>query len=99
MRLVYKFISKDATVNDRLCRLCKISKNLYNQALYTLKESLKNDNKWLSYYELDSIMKSTNNLEGECNYKLLKAQVSQQTIKAVCTNVNSYVNYPLQQFQ
>ena len=88
MRLVYKFNLK---YNDRLYELCKISKNLYNQALYIVKEELNTNNKWLSYYDLNKILPSAVNLEGTINYKLLKAQVSQQCLKVLDKNVKSYI--------
>ena len=88
MRLVYKFNVK---YNERLYELCKISKNLYNQALYIVKEELKTNNRWLNYYDLNKILQSTYNLEGNINYKLLKAQVSQQCLKTLDKNIKSYV--------
>lgn len=88
MRLVYKFNLK---YNDCLYELCKISKNLYNQALYIVKQELNTNNKWLSYYDLNSILSTTVNLEGTINYKLLKAQVSQQCLKTLDKNIKSYV--------
>ena len=88
MRLVYKFNVK---YNDRLYELCKISKNLYNQAFYIFKQELSTNNKWLSYYDLNNILQSTYNLEGNINYKLLKAQVSQQCLKTLDKNIKSYV--------
>ena len=88
MRLVYKFnIGK----NNDLFELCKISKNLYNQALYIVKDELKTNGKWLSYNQLDKRLKETTNLEGNINYRLLKAQVSQQCLKSLCTNITTYV--------
>ena len=88
MRLVYKFNVK---YNERLYELCKISKNLYNQALYILKQELKTNNKWLSYYDLDRILRTYINLEGTINYRLLRAQVSQQCLKTLDKNIKSYV--------
>ena len=88
MRLVYKFNLK---YNDRLYELCKISKNLYNQALHIVKEELRNNNRWLNYYDLNKILQSTYNLEGNINYKLLKAQVSQQCLKTLSVNITAYV--------
>ena len=41
MRLVYKFKIKQ---NDKIYDLCRISKNLYNQALYLVKKELKENN-------------------------------------------------------
>lgn len=39
---------------------------------------------------MDKLMKATHNLEGEVNYRLLKAQVSQQVLKVLDRNVKSY---------
>lgn len=87
MRLVYKFnIGK----NEEISKLCKVSNNLYNQALYVFRETLKNESKWLSYFELDKILKDTRNLDGEINYRLLKAQCSQQVLKLLDKNIKSY---------
>lgn len=87
MRLVYKFnIGK----NENISSLCKISNNLYNQALYIFRETLSNEDKWLSYFELDAIMKNTNNLDGDINYRLLKAQCSQQVLRILDKNIKGY---------
>lgn len=87
MRLVYKFnIGK----NENISSLCKISNNLYNQALYIFRETLSNEDKWLSYFELDAIMKNTNNLDGGINYRLLKAQCSQQVLRILDKNIKGY---------
>lgn len=88
MRLVYKFNIKQ---NDRLLGLCKISKNLYNQALYLVKKELKENNKWLNYSYLNKLLQTTTNIEGTINYKLLKAQVSQQCLRSLDKNITSYV--------
>lgn len=87
MRLVYKFnIGK----NKEISKLCKVSNNLYNQALYVFRETLKDESKWLSYFELDSIMKNTKNLDGDINYRLLKAQCSQQVLRILDKNTKGY---------
>jgi hypothetical protein len=78
MKLVYKF---NIGQNEDISSLCKISNNLYNQALYIFRETLSKEDKWLSYFELDSIMKKTKNLDGDINYRLLKAQCSQQILR------------------
>ena len=88
MRLVYKFHIKE---NERLLTLCKVSKNLYNQALYIVKKELKDNNKWVGYSYLNKELQTTKNLEGEINYRLLKAQVSQQCLKTLDKNITSYV--------
>ncbi len=68
MRLVYKFnIGK----NEELSRLCKISNNLYNQALYIFRETLSKKISGCLIVRLNNILIKTKNLDGEVNYKLL----------------------------
>lgn len=88
MRLVYRF---NISHNDELYRLCVISKNLYNQALYTVKNELRINNKWLFYKDLNRIMQSVTNLDGQVNYRLLKAQVAQQCLMLLDKNIKSYI--------
>lgn len=88
MRLVYKFKTYEHV--SELTRLCKISKDLYNQALYAVRSAMQKGN-FLFYNDLDKLMKETTNLDGECNYRLLKAQVAQQTLKIVDKSVKSYL--------
>ena len=88
MRLVYKF--KNYQNNDELLRLCKISKDLYNQALYIVKTNLKKENRFTFYDKLDRTLKITPNLEGEINYRKLKAQVSQQCLKTLDKSIKGY---------
>lgn len=90
MRLVYKFKYNGKEI-QRLLELCRISKNLYNQTLYAIKKELKENNKFLFYNDLDKLMKETTNLEGEINYRLLKAQVSQQCLKIIDKDIKSYI--------
>lgn len=87
MKLVYKFNLK---YNKDLYDLCMVSKNLYNQALYLVKQELETNNKWLGYNQLNTILQSVYNLENEINYRLLKAQVSQQCLKQLDKNIKSY---------
>ena len=89
MRLVYKFEYRSDT--ERLLKLCRISKDLYNQALYLCMQALKEDGKKCpGYVELDRALKTTKNLEGTINYRLLKAQVAQQTLKLVSQNMTAF---------
>lgn len=87
MNLIYSFYIPQT---EQLVNLCKVSNNLYNQALYLFRQTLKNENKWLWYADMDKLMKDTPNLEGEINYRLLKAQVSQQILKVLDKNVKAY---------
>lgn len=89
MRLVHKFTYKGKEC-ERITEYCKISKNLHNQALYAIKQGLKDD-KYIFYNELDSLMKCTTNLEGEVNYYLMpKVQCSQQCLKVLDKAMKSY---------
>ena len=64
--------------------LCHISKSLYNQANYIIKQNIDSDNpdrKWVRYGDLDKMLKQ----EGEEseNYTALPAQTAQQILKLV----------------
>lgn len=87
MNLIYSFYIPQT---EHFVNLCKVSNNLYNQALYLFRQTLKNENKWLWYADMDKLMKTTPNLEGEINYRLLKAQVSQQILKVLDKNIKAY---------
>jgi putative transposase len=88
MQLTYKFNYYKNF--DRLHNLCVISKNLYNQANYIVKQEIDKKHKWIRYCELEKILKIIKNLEDKINYKLLKAQTSQQIIKTVDKDWNVF---------
>jgi len=88
MQLTYKFNHYKNT--ETLDVLSKVSNDLYNQALYIIKSHFKETGKHLSAYDMDKIMKITSNLEGDVNYRLLKAQSSQQVLKNLDKNYKSY---------
>ena len=75
-------LSKDEYLVLR--ELCHVSKNLYNQALYELRQEYFRSKKYLNYYEIYKRLQNTE------NYSLLQAQVSQQTLKAVDENFKSF---------
>lgn len=87
MNLAYRF---DILHNEKLDYLCKVSNNLYNQAMYEFRQTLDRENRWLSYGDLDKLMKEKTNMEGQVNYKLLKAQCSQQTLKLLEKDIKSF---------
>ena len=70
MNLAYRF---DIPHIERLDYLCKVSNNLYNQAMYEFRQMLERENKWLSYQDFDKLMKVKVNIEGQINYRILKA--------------------------
>lgn len=92
MKKSYKTKIRGLTKNqfDRLKELSNIAKNLYNQALYILREEFVSTQKYISYPQMDKIMKQTLNLENNINYKLLKAGVSQQILKKLDKNFVSF---------
>jgi putative transposase len=87
MQLTYKFKIKN---NDKIKELCLTSNNLYNQANYIIKQELSKNNKWIQFYDLDKIMKTTKNLEGEINNYKLKSQTNQQILMLLNKNWISY---------
>jgi putative transposase len=72
---VIRGLSKDEY--KMLCEMCQYSNNLYNVALYNIRQYYFKEKKFLKYGENCHVCK-----ENE-NYKLLQAGVSQQTLKAV----------------
>ena len=91
MRLIYSFrIDKNDKVYSELETMSKVSKDLYNQALFEVKKHYEKTGKTLSYVELDRIMKTKVNLDGNINYRLLPAKVAQQTLMLLDQNVKSF---------
>ena len=89
MNLVYRY--NNYVNNDILFDLCKISKDLYNQALYHYLLAINTrKEKYFNYFDLDKLLKITPNINGEINYRKLKAQVSQQILKLVDKAINNY---------
>lgn len=86
MNLIYKFkLKKD----KNLLSLMEISKNLYNQCNYLIREEFIKNNNYIGY-DIEKIIKNTQNLEGNYNYKLLPAQTSQQIIRLLQNNWLSF---------
>jgi len=83
MRLVYKFRHPK---NTHLDLLCYISKKLYNQANFYVRQDFFNLENWLRYQDLNFILKNTK------NYRLLKSQTSQQILKILDKNWKSFFN-------
>ena len=62
--------------NKNISNLCHLSKNLYNQANYIIKNADKNN--WIRYDKLNKVLKE----ESE-NYTILPVQTSQQILKLI----------------
>lgn len=91
MRLVYKY-RYNGPEKENLLQLCEVSKNLYNQALYIVRQELIFNNRFVWYSELDRLMKEQLNLENEINYRLMpKAQCAQQCLKVIDRDLKSYI--------
>ncbi|MEM0246021.1 MAG: transposase [Thermoplasmata archaeon] len=60
--------------NENIKKLCHLSKNLYNEANYIIRQEFFKNGKWIRYNELDKLLKNSE------NYKLLPTQTSQQIL-------------------
>lgn len=70
--------------NNNLSSLCHISKNLYNEANYIIRQELFNSGRWIRYNELYHLLKNSD------NYKSLPAQTSQQILKLLDKSWKSF---------
>ncbi|ADI75111.1 transposase, IS605 OrfB family (plasmid) [Methanohalobium evestigatum Z-7303] len=70
--------------DKNLSWLCHISKNLYNQANFIVKQSLNDEGGWVRYEELNKQLKGTE------NYSVLPTQTAQQTLKLMDKNWKSF---------
>lgn len=66
--------------------LSHLSKNLYNEANYIIRQEFFKSGKWIRYYELCKLLKNSD------NYKALFAQTSQQILKIVDRNWKAFFN-------
>jgi IS605 OrfB family transposase len=67
-----------------LSRLCYLSKNLYNEGNYLIRQELFSSGKWIKYYSLYHLIKSSE------NYRQLSAQTAQQVLKILNRNWTSF---------
>lgn len=78
------------TINDKrykdLDRICLLSKNLYNAALYIIKQEFLSTGKWIRAAELNKKMVADNNI----NYRAMSGSSSQQVLMALDKNLKSY---------
>lgn len=70
--------------SNELSILCHISKNLYNEATYIIRQEFFETGKWVRYNDLAFQLKTSK------NYKQLPAQTSQQILKVVDCNWKSF---------
>ena len=87
MRLVEQHIIKSNNpVYKELDQLCFLSKNLYNQALYRVRQQFFADKTFKNYYELNKEMHA----ENQVDYRALPANTAQETLKLVNQNYSSF---------
>jgi len=70
--------------SKKLSELCHLAKNLYNLANWYFRQDFFNLNNFLSYYDLDFILKD------KPAYRNLPSQTSQQILKYITRNWKSY---------
>ncbi|MDM8557869.1 transposase [Candidatus Parabeggiatoa sp. HSG14] len=80
----------DKSQFKRLKELTAHAKNLYNQTLWTLRQAFETTGLYFPYPKMDKVISPVKNLEGKINYKLLKAKVSQQTLRRLDKNFKSF---------
>lgn len=87
MQLVERHIIKRGSSEFKeLDRLCFLSKNLYNAALYTIRQHYFSTSKYLNYHSLNKQFVSSK----QPDYYALPAKVSQQTLKLLDKNFISF---------
>ncbi|MCE7741856.1 MAG: IS200/IS605 family element transposase accessory protein TnpB [Candidatus Heimdallarchaeota archaeon] len=84
MTLVWRVECIELPFTPALSTLCHQVKNLYNRANFLIKKSLDKNKKFLSYYELNSLLKPE-----EC-YRTLPAHTAQHTLKLLSRNWKAY---------
>ena len=93
---VEKFILKDESLKGYLYSQMSIARNLKSQSIYLYNKVLREENKWLSYFDLRSLVMSLETLPDENGkttpnyYRLDKKQVSGNTAKEVHSSFKSY---------
>ena len=70
--------------SENLSRLCHLSKNLYNEGNYLIRQEFFTNEKWLRYNSLYHLLKSSK------NYQYLPAQTAQQVLKILERNWKSF---------
>jgi len=70
--------------DKNISHMCHLSKNLYNEANYVVRQKLFSDGKWIRYNQLDKMLKNSE------NYRSLPVQSSQQTLKLLDKNWKSF---------
>lgn len=81
-------IKKTNPLYSELDNLCFLSKNLYNSALYTVRQYYFENKKYLSWVNINNNFVK----DKQVDYYALPCKVSQQTLKMVGQNMKSFFN-------
>lgn len=87
MRLVYSFNTPHTDIIDHYCR---VSNDIYNQSLYEWKKAYDADGSNMSYFALNTHMKSVHNMQGTINYYLTASHSAAYAIKTVSDSIKSF---------
>jgi putative transposase len=79
-------INKNHKYFEECDKLCFLSKNLYNVALYTVKKHYDEHKEYIKYNTLDKLFNSTNQVD----YRSLIANCSQQILRLLDKNFKSF---------
>lgn len=87
MKLVEQHIIKSTDKRYKeLDNLCFLSKNLYNQALYRVRQQFFLDKTFKDYYAINAELKQENQID----YRAMPANTVQETLKLVNQNYKSF---------
>lgn len=81
-------IKKTNSLYKELDMLCFLSKNLYNSALYIVRQFFFNNKKYINWININNKFTKENQID----YYTLPCKVSQQTLKMVDQNMKSFFN-------
>ena len=81
-------IKQSNSLYNELDNLCFLSKNLYNSALYTVRQCYFTNKKYFNWIKINNQFVS----EKQQDYYALPCKVSQQTLKMVDQNMKSFFN-------
>lgn len=87
MKLVNQILVKKNSPYYAECdRICFLSKNLYNQALYRVNNQYENDKTFLGYHQLTGEL----NKENQVDFRAMQSSVSQQSLMMLEKNFKSF---------
>ena len=89
-RLVYLTVRQQPKLSkyeyDTLLELCRYAKDLYNEALYNVRQCFFKESRYLNYYENYALLRNSD------NYKMLNSNMAQQILKEVDGSFRSFLS-------